>query len=66
MITVIGDVHFSKKNLKTIEKSFEFLFSLDEYKESDCVIFQGDVFDNRKTLDIEVIDKALEIFQKIG
>jgi DNA repair exonuclease SbcCD nuclease subunit len=59
-------VHFSKKNLKTIEKSFEFLFSLDEYKESDCVIFQGDVFDNRKTLDIEVIDKALEIFQKIG
>jgi len=63
---VIGDVHASVKYMEIIQNSFDFLFSTEYYKKSDFIIFQGDLFDHRKNIDVMVLDSVAKIFQKMS
>lgn len=62
---VIGDVHASLKYMEIIENSFNFLFSTKYYKKSNFVVFQGDLFDHRKNIDVMVLEAMTNIFEKM-
>jgi len=62
----IGDVHASVKYMGIIQNSFDFLFSTEYYKKSDFIVFQGDLFDHRKNIDVMVLESVAKIFQKMS
>lgn len=73
-VFIISDTHFGIKsnNLDWInvqEAYFnDFLIPLlkREYKEGDILIHCGDVFDNRQSLHLLVLNKAISIFEKLS
>jgi len=61
----IGDIHFNRKNIDVIEESIDFLISTDYYKKSSFLVFQGDIYDTRRSVDVLVLNKSIEIFEKL-
>lgn len=74
-IWIISDLHFGKHNLdsdrwlnnmKSYFYDFFIPFLLEYKKEDDKLFILGDIFDNRNSLNLKVIQTVIELFEKLG
>ena len=73
-VWVLGDLHFGVRSNSMewlqIQKDFfenEFLPTLKKhYKPGDVLVQVGDTFDNRQSINIKVLNYAINIFERLG
>lgn len=73
-VWVIGDIHFGVRSNSMewleIQKDFFEKFFIPTLKENvkpgDVLVQVGDVFDNRQSINLRVLNYAIEVFEKIG
>lgn len=67
---IVGDLHFgvqkgSEVFLESQKRFFVFLKQYCDDNKIDTIIFLGDIFDNRQSIDIQVYSFVLECFEEI-
>jgi len=71
---IISDIHFGVRSSSLewlgIHEDYFYNFFIPlikkEKKENDCLFILGDVFESRQSVNILVLNKALEIFKEIS
>lgn len=66
-IAIIGDVHFGVSDQDSLDNQIKFftdqLVPHCKQNQIDTLVFEGDIFHNRKTIDILVKNKVLDLFR---
>lgn len=73
-VWILGDLHFGVRSNSLewlqIQKDFfenEFIPTLEkEYKPGDVLVQVGDTFDNRQSINIKVLNYAINLFERLG
>ena len=73
-VWILGDLHFGVRSNSLewleIQKEFfenEFIPTLEkEYKPGDVLVQVGDTFDNRQSINIKVLNYAINLFERLG
>lgn len=72
-IIFISDIHFGKGTLETLQNMKDYfdnffipLVKKQKISHNPCIVITGDYFDNRQTLDINVMNVAINIMNKIS
>jgi DNA repair exonuclease SbcCD nuclease subunit len=71
---IVSDTHFgaNSNSIETLENMLKYFYNdfipniLPNLKDTDCLIHCGDVFDNRQTINLMVMSKVVELFEKLG
>ena len=73
-VWVLGDLHFGVRSNSMewlqIQKDFfeqQFIPTLKKYvKPGDVLVQVGDTFDNRQSINIKVLNYAMDLFERLG
>jgi DNA repair exonuclease SbcCD nuclease subunit len=71
---IVSDTHFgvNSNSIETLNLMLDYFDKdfipnvLANVKDTDCLIHCGDVFDNRQTINLMVMSKVIELFEKLG
>lgn len=66
-VLTIGDLHFGKRknDLGFLHKQLEYLEEILFKTEYDYIVQVGDIFDNRSSVNLYVLDKVVSLFKRI-